>query len=87
MADSTWLILREQGAIVEEADDDGDGGLGTEDTFDEKDAVAEKVGLHLQDIDIGAGLDTIGTMDNDYGHVKEIRQGESEMDLPGSRRR
>jgi hypothetical protein len=85
VADSTWLILREQGAIVEEADDDGDGGLGTEDTFDEK--VAEKVGLHLQDIDIGAGLDTICTMDNDYGHVKEIRQGESETDLPGSRKR
>ena len=81
MADSSWLILREQGAIVEEADDD-EGGVDTEDKFDEKDVLAEKVGFHLQDIDIGAGVDLSNAVDNDDGTRKEIRRGESETDPP-----
>lgn len=42
MKDRTWGVLREEGAIVEEAaegDDDGD--------YDEKVSLAEKVALHL----------------------------------------
>jgi hypothetical protein len=81
VADSSWLILREQGAIVEEADDD-EGGVDTEDKFDEKDVLAEKVGFHLQDIDIGAGVDLSNAVDNDDGTRKEIRRGESETDPP-----
>jgi len=82
VADSTWLILREQGAIVEEADDDGEGGGGslTEDKFDEKDAFAEKIGLHLRDIDISAGMG-LTNIEGD-GMSKEIRPGESEVDAP-----
>lgn len=49
VADRAWIVLRQEGAIIEEADDD-DAGDGTEDIFDEKDALAEKFGLHLQDI-------------------------------------
>ena len=67
MADSTWLILREQGAIIEEADDNGEGGegsLSTEDQFNEKDGLAEKIGLHLQTIKINAGLGLTGMEDN-----------------------
>ena len=58
MTYGTWLILRQQGVIVEEADEDeGDkGNLGTEDKFDE-DVLVEKVALHLQDIGIGGGVD------------------------------
>jgi hypothetical protein len=81
VADSSWLILREQGAIVEEADDD-EGSVDTEDKFDEKDVLAEKVGFHLQDIDIGAGVDLSNAVDNDDGTRKEIRRGESETDPP-----
>jgi hypothetical protein len=80
VADSTWLILREQGAIVEEADEDGEeneGRLGTKDKFDEKGALAEKVGLHLQNI--SARVDMTNVEDNDDGR-KEIRLGESETD-------
>ncbi|KII87677.1 hypothetical protein PLICRDRAFT_54749 [Plicaturopsis crispa FD-325 SS-3] len=50
VADRTWLVLREQGALVEEADEeDGDGDDGQH--YDEKDGiVAEKVALQLQDM-------------------------------------
>jgi hypothetical protein len=83
VADSTWLTLREQGAIVEEADDDGDeGDLGTEDKLDEKDILAEKVGLHLQDIDIGARVDITNVEGQDDGTRKEIRLEESETNPP-----
>jgi hypothetical protein len=82
VADSSWLILREQGAIIEEADDDGDGNVDMEDKFDEKDILAEKVGFHLQDIDVGAGVDLSNAVDNDDGTRKEIRRGESETDPP-----
>lgn len=46
--ESSYLVFREQGAIIEEADDeeDGDGDL---ESFDEKDGLAEKIALHLQD--------------------------------------
>jgi hypothetical protein len=77
VADSAWLVLREQGAIIEEAeDDDGDG----EDEFklDEKTALTEKIGLHLQDVDIAVG----GGVDDD-GTRKEIRRGE--VEAPGLR--
>jgi len=82
VADSSWLILREQGAIIEEADDDDESGVDTEDKFDEKDVLAEKVGFHLQEIDIGEGMDLSNEVDNDGGTRKEIRRGESETDPP-----
>jgi hypothetical protein len=63
VADSTWVILREEGAIVEEADDDDDESSVAEEGFDEKDALTEKIGLHLQDI--GAGLDIADISDRD----------------------
>jgi hypothetical protein len=81
MADSTWLILREQGALVEEADDNGEGGEGMAAKFDEKDMLVEKIGLHLQNIDIGAGteLSNVDESDND-GTRKEIKRGILEVD-------
>ena len=81
MADSTWLILREQGALVEEADDNGEGGEGMAAQFDEKDMLVEKIGLHLQNIDIGAGteLSNVDESDND-GTREEIKRGISEVD-------
>lgn len=43
-------MFREQGAIIEEADDDDDGdGDGEPESFNEKDGLAEKIALHLQD--------------------------------------
>lgn len=48
MADAAWLVLREQGALIEESGDDD----GEELKFDEKDELAEKVGLHLEDINV-----------------------------------
>ncbi|THH03162.1 hypothetical protein EW145_g6477 [Phellinidium pouzarii] len=47
VVDNTWHILREQGAIVEEAIDDDDGS----DTGEEKFALDEKIGLHNDDDD------------------------------------
>lgn len=45
--DRTWLVLREEGMIIEEAvdedEDDGEGGA----VLDEKRALVEKVGVHL----------------------------------------
>jgi hypothetical protein len=81
VADSTWLILREQGALVEEADDNGEGGEGMAAQFDEKDMLVEKIGLHLQNIDIGAGteLSNVDESDND-GTREEIKRGISEVD-------
>lgn len=76
VADSAWVILREEGAIIEEADDD-DANDGTEETFDEKDALAEKIGLHLQDI--SANFDEAG------GEIRTKhadRLGYSESDSP-----
>lgn len=58
VADDAWLILREQGAIVEEADDDDDG-------FNEKDALAEKVGLHLSEL--GGGIQVV-----DLRHTDDV---------------
>jgi hypothetical protein len=76
VADSAWLVLREQGAIVEEADDGGDGDDGDEEKFDEKVTLAEQL-VHLQDVNIGPGIDP-----SENGRTrKEIRPGEPEMDL------
>lgn len=41
-------MFREQGAIIEEADDEEDGD-GEPESFNEKDGLAEKIALHLQD--------------------------------------
>ncbi|KZP18157.1 hypothetical protein FIBSPDRAFT_933616 [Athelia psychrophila] len=47
VADDAWMDLREQGAMIEEGDgDDADG----DGNFDEKDAMLEKVGLHLSEL-------------------------------------
>jgi hypothetical protein len=46
--EDSYLTFREQGAIIEEADDDEDGDGGPE-SFNEKDSLAEKIALHLQD--------------------------------------
>lgn len=63
MADTTWLVLREQGAIVEEADEDDD----VEDIFNEKDALAEKLGLHLEDIAARIDVADVETGDGGVG--------------------
>ena len=42
------LVFREQGAVIEEADEDEDDG-GEPESFDEKDGLREKIALHLQD--------------------------------------
>ena len=69
MKDETWAVLREQGAIVEEAaEEDDDGG---EVKLDEKDVISEKIALHLQDVGRGRG-GSIG------GKVVEITAGEGE---------
>jgi hypothetical protein len=44
--EGSYLVFREQGAIIEEADEDGDG---EPESFNEKDGLAEKIALHLQD--------------------------------------
>jgi len=46
--EDSYLTFREQGAIIEEADDDEDGD-GEPESFNEKDTLAEKIALHLQD--------------------------------------
>lgn len=46
--EDSYLTFREQGAIIEEADDDEDGD-GEPESFNEKDSLAEKIALHLQD--------------------------------------
>ncbi|KAG2156877.1 uncharacterized protein EDB93DRAFT_1126150 [Suillus bovinus] len=46
--ESSYLVFREQGAIIEEVDDEEDGD-GEPESFDEKDGLAEKIALHLQD--------------------------------------
>lgn len=46
--EGSYLVFREQGAIIEEADDDEDGD-GEPENFNEKDGLAEKIVLHLQD--------------------------------------
>ena len=62
---------------MEEADEDegNQGNLGTEGTFDEKEASSEKGALHLQDIGIG------GEVDVTNGIGKEIRLARLELDL------
>ncbi|KIK46201.1 hypothetical protein CY34DRAFT_9882 [Suillus luteus UH-Slu-Lm8-n1] len=48
--ENSYLVFQEQGAIIEEADDDDDGdGDGESESFNEKDGLAEKIALHLQD--------------------------------------
>ena len=81
MPDSTWLILWQQGAIVEEAgEDEGDNcSFRAEDESDEKDVPAEKVALHLQNIGIG-GVDVTNLEGYDIGTGKEIRLGRPETD-------
>lgn len=46
--EGSYLVFREQGAIIEEADDEEDGD-GEPESFNEKDGLAEKIALHLQD--------------------------------------
>lgn len=46
--EGSYLVFREQGAIIEEADDDEDGD-GEPESFNEKDGLAEKIALHLED--------------------------------------
>ncbi|KAJ6596948.1 hypothetical protein DFH09DRAFT_106793 [Mycena vulgaris] len=46
--DNTWLILREEGMVVEEALDEEDDG-GAEADYDEKNGVVEKIGAGLQE--------------------------------------
>ncbi|KAG1798989.1 uncharacterized protein HD556DRAFT_1231803 [Suillus plorans] len=48
VVESSYLVFREQGAIIEEADDEEDGD-GEPESFNEKDGLAEKIALHLQD--------------------------------------
>ncbi|KAF7983156.1 hypothetical protein HWV62_23376 [Athelia sp. TMB] len=50
VADEAWLVLREQGAMLEEGED-GDAEDGGE--FDEKDALLEKVDLHISELGDG----------------------------------
>jgi hypothetical protein len=71
VADSTWLIFRQQGAIVKEADG---GNRGTEGKFDENDVLAEKVALHLQDINIGGGMDVTNLEGHDEGERNSVGQ-------------
>ena len=60
VADSSWLVLREQGALVEEADDDDDGGESDGDeTYSEKDALTDGA---VHDIVVG---------EDDGGGVKQ----------------
>lgn len=46
--EGSYLVFREQGAIIEEADDEEDGD-GEPESFNEKDGLAEKIALHLED--------------------------------------
>ncbi|KAG2356092.1 hypothetical protein BDR07DRAFT_1301381 [Suillus spraguei] len=46
--EGSYLMFREQGAVIEEADEDEDGDREPE-SFNEKDGLAEKIALHLQD--------------------------------------
>ncbi|KAG6916344.1 hypothetical protein DXG01_007235 [Tephrocybe rancida] len=67
--DRTWLILREEGAIVEEpVDQDGDGA--DPESFNEKQGLEEKLGLHL------TGLPHIGDTDVlekvDWNHEGDV---------------
>jgi len=78
VADSTWDILREEGAIIEEADDDGeDNGV---EGFNEKDALAEKVGLHLQEIGVGLGVEDMGDGGDVMRKEQASRGGYSDVD-------
>ncbi|KAH0578609.1 hypothetical protein H2248_003747 [Termitomyces sp. 'cryptogamus'] len=77
--DRTWLILREEGAIIEEPLEQGDGGgeaTGPE-SFDEKLINGEKFALHLTDVP-GANYEDV--------HVEKVdrvqnRDGKQKSDL------
>ena len=71
VADNSWLVLREQGALVEEADDDdGDG----DENFNEKDVLA---GGAVHDIVIGV----VGE-DDEGGIRKEVSRVDADGDPP-----
>lgn len=71
VADSSWLVLREQGALVEEAvDDDGDG----DEKYNEKDVLA---GGAVHDIVVGV------VSEDDGGDVrKEVNRIDADGDPP-----
>ena len=43
VADRTWAQLRDYGAMIEEADDDGDTDAEEKSVYDEKGAISEKI--------------------------------------------
>lgn len=71
VADSSWLVLREQGALVEEAvDGDGDG----DEKYNEKDVLA---GEAVHDIVVGV------VSEDDGGDVrKEVNRIDADGDPP-----
>lgn len=71
VADNSWLVLREQGALVEEADDDdGDG----DENFNEKDVLG---GGLVHDIVIGV----VGE-DDESGVRKKVSRVDADEDPP-----
>ncbi|GLB39648.1 putative vacuolar sorting protein 39 domain 2 [Lyophyllum shimeji] len=74
--DRTWLILREDGMIIEEAvsDEDDDGGGGPE-SFDEKGGLAEKLALRLSDLALAPQRDEV--------HDEKVRSREEGFDGAG----
>lgn len=62
--EGSYFVFREQGAIIEEADDEEDGD-GEPESFNEKDGLAEKITLHLQD----QQRNEVGVVDVLHPHV------------------
>ncbi|RDB17168.1 Transforming growth factor-beta receptor-associated protein 1 [Hypsizygus marmoreus] len=76
--DETWAILREEGMIVEEAAESDGNESETDGGFGEKQALAEKLALHLGDL--AAGTDDIHVEDGGARSEKAGLSGEaSEM--------
>lgn len=50
--ENSFAALRDEGAIIEEADDDKDQGATIKESFDEKGGLAEKVAIQLKEEDI-----------------------------------
>ena len=71
VADEAWLVLREQGAMIEEGEDD-DAEVGGD--FDEKDTLLEKVDLHISGLGDGVHVTNLvhtpGTVDEDRGGLE-----------------
>lgn len=74
VADSSWLVLREQGALVEEAEDDDGGDGDGDDNYNEKDVLARSA---VHDIVVGV----VGEDDRD-GIRKEVSRVDADGDPP-----